>query len=89
MMKLWFDMDIGNAVMMSRPYHPMHPDKIKIEKPYPMKNEIIKGLEKRNHKIEHSKIWGCGVVQVLTRECPSCKIEAKADPRKFGKTDGY
>ena len=89
MMKLWFGMDTGNAVLMSRPYHSMYPDKIKIEKPYPIKNEIIEGLEKRNHKIKHSKVWGCGVVQVLYRDCPSCKLEAKSDPRKFGTTEGY
>ena len=88
-MKFWFGMDVGNAVVMSRPYHPMHPNEIKIEKPYPIKDKIIDGLRKRNHKIKHSRLWGCGVVQVINRDCPSCNLEAKSDPRKFGKSDGY
>lgn len=88
-MKFWFGMDIGNAVMMGRPYHSMYPEKLRIEKPYPIKDEIIAGLEKRNHKIKHSKVWGCGVVLVINRDCPSCKLQAKSDPRKFGRTDGY
>ena len=69
-MKFWFGMDIGNAVMMGRPYHSMYPEKLRIEKPYPIKDEIIAGLEKRNHKIKHSKVWGCGVVLVINRDCP-------------------
>ena len=89
MMKLWFGMDLGNAVVMSRPYQTFQPDRLRQEKAYPIKDEIIEGLKKKKHKIKKSKICGCGVIQAIYRHSATSKIFAKSDPRKHGKADGY
>eukprot|EP00795_Rhopilema_esculentum_P015621 gene15621-6904_t len=89
MMKLWFGMDLGNAVLMSRPYHTFFPEQLKLERAFPIKDKIIEGLKKRNHKVKESKQCGCGVIQIIYKDCGSCQIFAKADPRKYGGTDGY
>lgn len=88
-MKLWFEMDIGNALMMSRPHHTLFPNVVSKEISFPLKQFIVDGLKKKKHVIkENDKRTVC---QVIYRDKKSNKIHAKTDPRraKDEKTEGY
>ena len=87
MMKLWFEMELGNAVVMSRPYHSLFPQYIRNENAYPMKQYIVEGLKAKHHEVKNSFLFA--VVQAIYKDKKTGKIYAKSDPRKQGMTDGY
>ena len=89
MLRLWFDIDIGNALMMSRPHHTLFDNYVSKESSFPLKEFIVDGLKKKKHVVrENDKRTVC---QVIYRDNKSGKIHAKTDPRraKDEKTDGY
>ena len=80
MMRLWFDVDIGNALMMSRPHHTLFPNLVNEEMSYPLKQFIVEGLKQKKHKVK-----GDGkrtVCQVIYKDSKNGKIHSKADPRR-------
>ena len=85
MMKMVFGMDLGNAVMMSRPYHSFFPTYIRNEKQFPMKAKIVDGLKQKKHDVKNSSL-DAAVQAIFVKDG---KIFAKSDPRKYGKTAGY
>ena len=89
MLRLWFDIDIGNALMMSRPHHTLFPNVISEEISFPLKEFIAEGLRKKKHKVKGDEKRT--VCQIIYKDSKSGKIHSKTDPRraKNVKTDGY
>eukprot|EP00794_Sanderia_malayensis_P013925 gene13925-15376_t len=88
MMKIWFKMDIGSAVVMSRPYHSLFPEYIRNEKIFPMTSALVDGLEgTKQHQVKSTNLYA--VIQAIFRDKNIGKIYAKSDPRKQGKPAGY
>ena len=89
MLRLWFDVDIGNALMMSRPHHTLFPNVINEETEFPFKEFIADGLRKKKHKVKSDEKRT--VCQMIYRNSKSGKIQSKTDPRRAEKerTDGY
>jgi len=88
-MRLWFGIDIGNALMMSRPHHTLFPNVISEETSFPLKEFISEGLKKKKHTVKRNKERT--VCQIIYKDNESGKIHSKTDPRraKNEKTDGY
>eukprot|EP00794_Sanderia_malayensis_P013926 gene13926-15377_t len=90
MLKLWFGMDLGNAVVTSRPYHTLFPQYIRNEKwQFAMKDEIVEGLKKKKHVVKSSRLTSEVQAIFVDSNSDSKKIYAMSDPRKNGKTAGY
>jgi len=89
MMRLWFDVDIGNALMMSRPHHTLFPNAIYEQTEFPFKEYIVEGLKKKKHKVKSDEKKT--VCQIIYKDNESGKIHSKTDPRRAKKerTEGY
>ena len=93
MNKLWFEQSLSDAVNKPRLHTQLAPDQnvsyenIPFDKSgkYRMSSEILKGLEKRGHKVAGSEFFA--VVQAVFRH-PEKGIFAKSDPRKHGAPTG-
>ena len=88
-MRLWFDVDIGNALMMSRPHHTLFPNLLSEEISFPFKQFIEEGLKKKKHLVKSDKKRT--VCNVIYKDSKNGKIHSKADPRRAenDKTCGY
>ena len=86
MNKLWFDMELGDAVVDPRAYAYLFPKGIRDDRNHPVNATILDGLKKLGHKI--SKITSFAVVQAIYKSKDGL-IHAKSDPRKYGKSAGY
>ncbi|XP_057302421.1 glutathione hydrolase 1 proenzyme-like [Hydractinia symbiolongicarpus] len=83
--KLMFSYNLTSAVEDARPQHAFFPEYIRNEIGYLLSDDIVEGLEKKNHKILKSSLNA--IVQAIYVEGE--KIYAKSDPRKEGVAAGY
>ncbi len=86
MKKLWFDMELGAAVVDARAQHALFPEYIRNEKDYPLPPAVVSGLRKKGHVIKSSTLYA--VVQAIFKDKKGV-VHAKSDPRKYGKSAGY
>ena len=85
MNKLWFGMTISEAVDKPRLHNQLVPDQnVTTETKYPLKQQIVKGLERIGHTVHPGEF---AVVQAVYREGKG-PIDAKADRRKSGTPAG-
>lgn len=88
MFKLWFNDTLGEAVLHPRVHDQLTPNKVVIEKHFPVKPKVVELLKtKYGHKIGYTSIPEYSSVQAIYLKDPY--IYAKSDPRKYGKEAGY
>ena len=83
---MWFGIELGEAVIQSRPSHVLFPYFVQSEQRNPLPPEIEEGLERRGHNVKAGDYYS--VVQAIYRD-RNGNIFAKSDPRKGGRPSGY
>ena len=86
MKKLWFGMELGDAVADPRPQHSLFPQYIRNDKIFPLPDSVVTGLIKKGHIVKNNQSYA--VVQAIYRDKDGL-LHAKSDPRKNGKSAGF
>ncbi|XP_020894577.1 glutathione hydrolase 1 proenzyme isoform X2 [Exaiptasia diaphana] len=83
---LWFNRTLSQSVTDPRIHHQLMPMYIRVDRDYPISQEIIDGLERLGHDVR--KISGFAVVQATAKDKDGL-LFGKSDPRKGGWAAGY
>lgn len=83
---LWFGRTLPESVTDPRIHHQLMPMYIRVDKDYPIPQEIIDGLKRLGHDVR--KRSGFAVVQATAKNKDGV-FYGKADPRKGSWAAGY